>query len=754
MKKRLIALLLVVTMLCSTAFAVTPFREIKYESPSLTELKSLADHMEKSVENNSPLELLVSVYNDMQIEYERLYTMYSIATLHQYQQGDNQKQAEEVSKCYRVLTDAFELMRATTVTMLSSQYEADFRKAWGDDVVDSYLNSEAMTEEKRTLNEKIANKLAEYSTLSLTPAIERDGKTVTFDDVETAGEKLVILALWQQRLGEIYIELVKLRKELTDGDAMDEFYRGFYRDYTPEDARGLESSVAEILADTQKKVYQVYDSDAAYNLSFDLPEEELIKAASAALGNIHPSLAQSYQIMIQNGLYDVEYRKEKRDGAFCVTFPSYQSPFLYIQPGYDVETVHSFYHEFGHYNEMLHSDMHRYFPGGIDDVDAAEVMSNALALMSSGQMDDIFGAENGEIMAEFNVYRVLFALVSACLVDEFEQYAFSTEDLTYEKLNNKFSELTKKYHINTWSESTWTQISHIYETPGYYISYAVSSISAMELWERYEEDPAAGVESYLEAVDHCEEGYQELVDNAGLHNPFATPEMVKRVRTAVERTFGILVDTYGHWAETEIDMFVLAGVVSGYRGSDGMQYFKPDQNVTRAEFVKLLRGIHTDQALPQVSESAFSDVKPTDWHAPYIAWAVENGLVNGVNANTFAPNSTITRQDMAVILHRYLLKAEETLVGIPSQFHDAASIADYAKEAVSLLSGVGILNGLPNGNFQPSGTVTRAAAAKALVSVNHYVAYGPQQTTQPTTATSGVQSRAPISARIAAMFAL
>lgn len=749
MKKRLVALLLVVSLLCSMALAVTPFWQIEYQTPSLKTLESLADRMEREVKNGGYLMTMIEIFNDMQMEYQDLYTMYSLASLRQYQNGNDERYAEETSTCYQVIVDAFEIMRSSMVVMLSSRYEQEFRDAWGDAVVDSYLNSEAMSEEERELRGKVSELLATYSRLSMEPVATINGKTVKLSAAKTEEEAQEIYALWLQDLGDIYIELVGLRKQLADGDAMEELYWGYYREYSPEEAQKLGNAVSVVLADVQDKVYDTYDLKGAYALDLDLKPKQIMQTASAVLEDIHPSIAESYDIMYNNELYDVDYRPEKRSGAFCTTLPSFNSPFLYIQPDYDIETVHTFFHEFGHFNQMLQSDMSAFWPGNVEDLDAAEVMSNALALMANSHVDKAFGEEIGGEIADYGIQRVLFALVSACMVDEFEQFAFASENLSYAQLNQKFQSLLEKYQIEGWDQTTWTQIPHIFESPGYYISYAISSITAMELWEKYEANPSEGISSYLEAVEHCQEGYAPLLSNAGLNNPFTSPEMIRRVRKVIERSFGIMVDTYGHWAEKEIDMFTKAGIVSGYVGSDGMQYFRPEQSVTRAEFVKLLYGVYAGETLSGAVNTPFADVKPTDWFAPYVNWAVENGLVNGVSTTAFAPNSTITRQDMAVIMYRFTQKYHINVSGFSSGFADADSISGYAKEAVAKLSGAKLLNGLPDGRFDPTGKVTRAASTKALASISQY-ARSSAQNVQSAAKPVGIPSNVPMAARVAA----
>ena len=142
--------------------------------------------------------------------------------------------------------------------------------------------------------------------------------------------------------------------------------------------------------------------------------------------------------------------------------------------------------------------------------------------------------------------------------------------------------------------------------------------------------------------------------------------------------------------------------------------FEPLASVTRAEFVKMLAAA-AGTAASGDGETPFSDVSHDAWYAPYVAWASENGLVNGFGGQ-FRPSDNITKQDMAVMLQRY---AQTAGIQIPDMeagitFDDDATISSYAKEAVYGLQKAGIVSGDINGRFYPKSSATRAQAAKML----------------------------------------
>lgn len=153
------------------------------------------------------------------------------------------------------------------------------------------------------------------------------------------------------------------------------------------------------------------------------------------------------------------------------------------------------------------------------------------------------------------------------------------------------------------------------------------------------------------------------------------------------------------WAATAIEALTAKGIINGV--GDGK--FDPQATVTREQFVKMLC---VALNLTEEAEISFTDIAADDWSLPYIKKAVKAGLISGMDENTFGYGVGISRQDIAVILHRTV---KETTGD--AQFADKAEIADYAVAAVGALSGLKILNGFEDGSFKPNASCTRAQAA-------------------------------------------
>jgi len=172
-------------------------------------------------------------------------------------------------------------------------------------------------------------------------------------------------------------------------------------------------------------------------------------------------------------------------------------------------------------------------------------------------------------------------------------------------------------------------------------------------------------------------------------------------------------DVSTHWAYATIKSMYAKGIVNGY--DDGT--FKPNNTVTRAEFVKMLTGAIT-LATTDISSITFTDVADSDWYAECVKLAAANGLVQGHDGK-FRPLDKISRQDAAIVIYNAISGAGYTLNG-EKTFDDTSDISDYAKASVSALAANGVING-SDGNFLPLNTLTRAEAVKLIENLLKYI---------------------------------
>ncbi len=166
-----------------------------------------------------------------------------------------------------------------------------------------------------------------------------------------------------------------------------------------------------------------------------------------------------------------------------------------------------------------------------------------------------------------------------------------------------------------------------------------------------------------------------------------------------------------HWAFPYISSLIGKGIFGGYE--DGT--FRPENNITRAEITAVFyRAFGIIEAEPP-TEPVFTDVKPEDWSFEYVAWAYDSGYIIGYPDGSFSPDEDITREDICVILQRIRKNSDivkEKRESIP--FADEAEISDYAKDAVSDMRNMGIIEGKEDNLFDPKAPATRAEVCKMV----------------------------------------
>ena len=162
-----------------------------------------------------------------------------------------------------------------------------------------------------------------------------------------------------------------------------------------------------------------------------------------------------------------------------------------------------------------------------------------------------------------------------------------------------------------------------------------------------------------------------------------------------------------HYAFDDINYLRWHQVVSG----DDKGNFNPDMKITRAEVLKMLCEVFGVQSN---AASSFNDVEADSWYAGFVGGAYSAGLIKGGDEGNFNPNENITRQDLAVMLYRFCEYSENKLDGEDVSFSDKGDISDYALTAVSALCANGIINGMDDNTFLPFEGATRAQTACML----------------------------------------
>ena len=185
---------------------------------------------------------------------------------------------------------------------------------------------------------------------------------------------------------------------------------------------------------------------------------------------------------------------------------------------------------------------------------------------------------------------------------------------------------------------------------------------------------------------------------------------------------------YAKWTETPVSSLPFGDVKSGdwfyndvkYVYEKGMMagtaadVFAPNATTTRAMIVTILYRLEGSPAV--TGTSAFVDVPAGQWYTDAVNWAAANQIVKGTSATTFAPNASITREQMAAILYRYAQYKgyDVTKKADLSGYSDNSQVSAYAKDALAWANAAKLINGVTNTTLAPQGNATRAQVSAIL----------------------------------------
>lgn len=168
----------------------------------------------------------------------------------------------------------------------------------------------------------------------------------------------------------------------------------------------------------------------------------------------------------------------------------------------------------------------------------------------------------------------------------------------------------------------------------------------------------------------------------------------------------------GDWYYKAVRFVHEKGIMEG----TGTHYFSPEADLSRGMLATILYRL---EGSPSVSGySGFADVADTAYYAKAVAWAKANGIVNGVTATAYEPDTAVTREELAAILCRYAaFKGKDTAISYDylAGFSDANTSHVYARPALNWAVAYDIINGQGNGVLAPRATATRAEVAQVLM---------------------------------------
>ena len=520
------------------------FDDMEYVRPDMQDIRMSARAIEKALENGAGLKAVESLLNDFNELSYNFDTMYTIANIRSCQDFTDAYYAAEYDWCSNAyydlqqLTD--ELFRACSASELGNRLEEDY---FWEGFLDEYSPEEESiyTDEYMSLVYRENELLSQYRSLLSDNSIELDGEEWDIGDylsrTDDEGSGRAYSAYYEKYnplIGEVYVQLVKLRNEQAGTLGYDSYARMQYelsyeRGYRVEDGREYIEAIKKYIV----PAYKILMAGNPYSsLVYDyLPENELMTHVQTAAETMGGDVEEAFSFMREYELYDVALRENKVNNSFQTYLASYEAPFMFVSPYGDTEDLISVLHEFGHYTDA-YVNFNAY-----ETMDLAECYSQTMQYLGLCSLRDSLTQSEYENLMRMNNISTLETFVQQASFAEFEDrvYEADADELTVEWINALSLELAMEYGYydgvsDDYYALSWIDTPHFFEAPFYVISYPVSASVALEVYALELETPGAGLDKYREMLRRDYSGLTDMVSAVSLADPLDAGQVQKAAR--------------------------------------------------------------------------------------------------------------------------------------------------------------------------------------------------------------------------------
>ena len=324
------------------------------------------------------------------------------------------------------------------------------------------------------------------------------------------------------RVGPIFTELVQIRTELAGIWEYDDYASGMYadafgRDFGPEDAQMLCDAVKAFSVDYMDGLYYSDLWSWSGDVTPVLTAEEQLAALGQYAGRIDPKLEEAWRFMTKYGLCYLTDDPDSTDTGYTVNLEEYDCPFIYNRMYNDCQDLDDLSHEFGHFTD----DYFNKAPDPIASIgsyDLFEIHSTGLEALYTFFYDEIY--DEGADIAKFLVLgNLVESIINGCIEDEFQRRVYAQPDMTLDEINRTYADVSREYGVSVGEEDySWQYVPHNFESPLYYISYAVSALAALQIWDAAQADFDEGVAMYMDVLERgaYDDGYMTVLEACGM----------------------------------------------------------------------------------------------------------------------------------------------------------------------------------------------------------------------------------------------
>lgn len=386
----------------------------------------------------------------------------------------------------------------------------------------------------------------------------------------------------RNELNVLWSKLLKLRSKIAKNKGFDNYrsmmWQSKFRfDYTPEDCKSFHRAIEEVVVPAAKRINDrkknklgissirpwdnIVDPNAKEPLKPFTNPEDFLNSTKKVLSQVDPNFGNYFQEMIDQGLLDIESRKNKAPGAYSLGYAVARKPFIFMSSTGTHDDVQTMLHESGHaMHEFLRQKLEYFYDRAENFLpfEFAEVASMSMELIAA----PFTSVSKGGFYSERDYARSFISSLNdlvkfwpyMALVDAFQHWVYENEDISWdgELCEQKWGELWDRFMpavdysgLDEAKKTYWHRQAHIFTSPLYYIEYGMAQLGAAQVWANSLVDQKKAIDAYTNALKlGSTVGLPELFKTAGADFKFDSATL-KRSIDLIEQTLNELESKLG-----------------------------------------------------------------------------------------------------------------------------------------------------------------------------------------------------------------
>ncbi len=553
-----------------------------YQRPDLDQVRAESQRLAAACAGSESPEALLRHLGEWNRVRAKVDTQYNIAMVRYSQstQDAGAKAEQDFWNSAAPVTRELDVLYART--LVESRYGDAIDDAFGPQLR-ALLRCQATTfvpQIREALVEE-ARLVSEYTRLTAESEVAFRGQKISLselrkyyadDDRQTRADshhaQERFLAERAEALDSIYARLVELRHQMAKALGFDSFTPLGYQllgrvEYGPDEVAAFRRAIVEEIVPIEAELRAVQARDLGVErllyhdeLTWEVAgnprpigdSATILDNAQQMYRELNSEMSDFFALMRDKNLLDVELRDGKAGGGFCTVFLDLGLPFIFANFNGSDSDIMVITHECGHAfqtycSRHLEPRVEYAFP----TYEACEVHSTSLEFLTYPWMELFFG-DRGESYRRVHLRKSIALLTYTALVDHFQHEVYAHPGWTPAERNQCWTELEGLYtpyrdyggmYPYLQKGAFWQRQRHIYNSPFYYIDYALAGIGAMQMWQKAASDRERAMADYL-AI--CRAGgsvsFLEMLELGNLGSPF-DPECIRDVasylRSAIAR---------------------------------------------------------------------------------------------------------------------------------------------------------------------------------------------------------------------------